>query len=400
MPNRILISLILLVYVASCSQNPIDSELSSSVKTNDFSAQAKERIMQLGCDLTIKPRTSINSSLGKLASGETLCLGDGIYEEIVSIPSTMSLRALNVGKVEIDGRELNAGYQAVLMLHGNNSSVSGIKVHHASRFADTCSIKGEGNHLSSMSCSHGGKHKHKIPLKVSGVGHLIEDSWFYGEGRYVVQCFRGRSITFRRNVARWDSTIPNQRTEPNAAYSIYNCSNITVENNISIDYGLAQTPMKFGADFYGPQNRSIWPEGNQNNYWLGNIAINHAKESKNRRALRLDPSTTLEDNFVTDLYVRGSDYGTGGNSRTSKLKVGRCTMINVKHTGRNGNRRQIVCTGPADISKRYVDRKKTKIALFPWKNEQLIKNDMCAANERQSDWCGTSLSLTDYVLHE
>ena len=99
-----------------------------------------------------------------------------------------------------------------------------------------------------MSCSHGGTHKHKIPLKLGGTDHLIEDSWFYGEGRYVVQCFLGSGMTIRRNIVRWDQTIAGEPDEPNAAMSNYACADMIWENNISLDYGVPETPIDHCSD--------------------------------------------------------------------------------------------------------------------------------------------------------
>ena len=357
------------------------------------------RAQEIGCKILINPGDSFNQAFNQLEEGETLCLNDGVYRQLLNIPSGIKVRALNDGQAEIDGRGIDAGWKGLLNMHGVESMVRGLKVHHASNNADSCNINGKGHIVRLMSCSHGGKHKHKIPIKVSGEGHLIEDSWFYGEGRYVVQCFKGRNITFRRNVARWDLTAPNFKTEPNAAFSIYNCSDITIENNISLDYGTPETPMKFGADFYGPQNRRVWPEGNKNNYWLGNIAINHSIDTLNRRAFRLDPATPTEGSLIKDFYVRGNGVGIVGNRNTNALEVGSCTMESVDRVGSSKMRQELTCQQPADISTRYVNRQKTKDPLFPWQHEALIKKDMCASGERQSDWCTTTKTLTEYVLN-
>ncbi|MCA9299271.1 MAG: hypothetical protein KDA28_09405 [Phycisphaerales bacterium] len=53
-----------------------------------------------------------------------------------------------------------------------------------------------------------------------------------------------------------------------ATFSIYNCSDVVIENNISLDYGVPETRMRFGGDFYSPQNVEVWPEGNQRNQWV------------------------------------------------------------------------------------------------------------------------------------
>ncbi|MCF6193687.1 MAG: hypothetical protein L3J46_05060 [Kangiellaceae bacterium] len=363
--------------------------------------KAPTSLPALDCDLTISPGDSFIESFSNMSSNQVLCLNDGKYQQAMDIPSNMHVRAVNDGQAEIDGNnELGEEWTgALLQLHGSNSSVRGLKVHHARTNSDTCHISGSNNIMSTMSCSHGGRHKHKIPLKIDGTGHLIEDSWAYGEGRYVIQCFIGSNIILRRNVARWDSTIPNEPTEPNAAFSIYNCSDMTIENNISLDYGIPETAMSFGGDFYSPQNASVYPQGNQNNHWLGNIAINHSASTDNRRGQRFDPATDTFNNRVKDFYVRGSDVAFVSNDRMKSIDIASCTLLDVGQLGSIPGQPEIDCGGGADITKRYINRVKTDTLLFPWLNEDLIKADMCANNERQSDWCSSNLSLSDYILN-
>jgi hypothetical protein len=348
------------------------------------------------CTLTIAPGDDFVASFSALSAGDTLCLADGVYPQAMDIPTGMNVRAVNDGMAELDGGGVLGVEWAggVLQMLGDNASVRGLRVHHAGPFSDACTIRGTNNTMRVMSCSHGGSHKHKIPLKVGGSGHLIEDSWFFGEGRYVVQCYVGENVTFRRNVARWDSTAPNEPSEPNAAFSIYNCSDITIENNISLDYGVPATPMQHGGDFYSPQNPSVYPIGNQNNHYLGNMAVNHAVGTNNRFGLRYDASTLTYDNVIRDFYVKGSNVGMVINNAVVDPVIADCTMIDVGQASNVGAN----CGSGADLTTRYVDRVKTTAPLFPWKNEDVIKAQMCAPGERQSDWCQSSLSLSDYVL--
>ncbi|MCF6193688.1 MAG: hypothetical protein L3J46_05065, partial [Kangiellaceae bacterium] len=194
------------------------------------------------------------------------------------------------------------------------------------------------------------------------------------------------------------STTPNETSEPNAAFSIYNCSEITIENNISLDYGIPTTAMRFGGDFYSPQHASAYPTGNQNNHWLGNMAINHAELTDNRRGLRLDPDTNAHNNVVRDFYVRGSDRAFLSNDKMIGLEISDCTLIDVGTVGSIPNQGPIDCGTGADLSVRYENRTKTTVPLFPWPNEARIKADMCSNGERQSDLCSSGKTLSDYVL--
>ena len=349
------------------------------------------------CTTTINPGESFDNAFSQLSAGDTLCLNDGIYYQAMDIPSNIHVRAVNDGMAEIDGNgSLGEDWSGgLLQMKGTNSSVRGLRVHHASTNADACHIAGANNTMRLTSCSHGGAHKHKIPLKVGGSGHLIEDSWAYGEGRYVVQCFLGEHITIRRTVARWDSTAPNNPTEPNAAFSIYNCSDITVENNISLDYGVPETEMKFGGDFYSPHNNAIYPELNHDNHFLGNIVVNHSPGTLNNRAFRADTttSTTIPGGIVRDFYIRDSQTDFAIKS-SYDFDISKCTRENVINESV-----EINCNNDADISVRYQDGSKTMESLFPFSHEALIKRDMCASGERQSDWCTSGLSLGDYIIN-
>ncbi len=346
------------------------------------------------CTTTISAGQSVTNTLNGMNSGDTLCLNDGLYTQGISVPSGLTVKAVNQGGAEFRGGD--SGWSSVFRMAGSGATVDGLKIHYPDNTtSNACSISGTNNTMKNTTCSHGGTYKHVIPLIVAGSGHLIEDSWFYGEGRYVVQCFVGDHIIFRRNVARWDSTTPNEPTEPNAAFSIYNCSDMTVENNISLDYGTPQTPMEYGGDFYSPHNISVYPQLNHDNHWLGNMVVNHSTDTRNNRAFRADSSggSTIPGGVIKDFYMRdvASDFVI---KPVYRFQITDCTRINV-----NGDVSNISCTG-ADLTMRYQDRVKTSEPLFPWPNEARIKTDMCASGERQSDWCASSKSLSDYVLNQ
>ena len=351
-----------------------------------------------GCTSTISSGDSTESALGQLSAGDTLCLEDGVYESGLNVPSGVTVRALNRGGAEFVGGD--APWSAILLMVGSDSSVDGLKVHHpANSTSHACAMEGTNNTMRNTSCSHGGSYKHALPLSLSGSGHLIEDSWFYGEGRYVVMCYGGEGITLRRNVARWDLTAPNEPWEPNATYSIYACKDMTIENNISLDYGMPQTPMDFGGDFYEPAHEDVG-FAPANNHWLGNFAVNHAANAINNRAMRFDPDMQTSDNVVRDFYVRDVKIGFVINTRMTDLVIDKCTMVraNVGQTNTSSGSTAIDCGGPADTQYRYVDRVKTTEPIFPFENEALIKRDLCGSGERQSDWCSSGKSLAEYVI--
>ncbi len=333
----------------------------------------------IGCSLTLTPEDNINLSFGLINTGETLCLDDGKYAQMVDVPIGKNISAVNRGMAEIDGEStLGIQWDGGLLNLTGDSIADGLKVHHASTNADTCFVSGDNNTLRNMSCSHGGSHKHKIPLKLTGSNHLIENSWFYGEGRYAVQCFGGSGMTIRNNVARWDSTIAGEPGEPNATYAIYACSDMSVEGNISLDYGIPETRMRFGGDFYMPAHngKGLVPNSNQ---FIGNVAFNHAIDTDNRRGIRLDPDMPVSGTVIDNFTVNGADRGFMISSTAQNTQIGSCKLTDVTTAG-------ATCT--------HSDTTLPTII-----NQDLIKSDMCAANERQSDWCLTSKSLIEYMLN-
>lgn len=349
------------------------------------------------CNVTISPGNSFEEVFANMNAGEILCLNDGKYQQAMDIPSNIHVRALNDGQAEIDGdsRLGEAWTGGLLQMHGSNSSARGIKVHHAGENSDACHVSGLNNSMQVMSCSHGGRHKHKLPLKIDGSGHLIENSWFYGEGRYVVQCFTGNNIILRGNVMRWDQTIADEPDEPNAAMSNYSCVDMIWENNISIDYGEPVTFMLHCGDICMSTTNNT---PNSNVQYLGNIVFNHNLNTGNNKAFRADQkaSTPSSNIRIQDIYIRSVDAGIVVNPIYDNITVGNCTMINVNNNSLVDGK-EVECNGDADIQNRYVDGVKTGEPLWPWPNEALIKADLCANGERQSDWCTTTLSLRDYI---
>ena len=354
------------------------------------------------CDLTINPGDSFTSAFSQVSIGETLCLNDGVYRQIMDIPSDTNVRAVNDGMAEIDGSDMLGGNTALLSMRGSNSWVRGLKVYHAGELANACAIGGSNNTMIAMSCSHGGHGKHKIPLGMGGTGHLVADSWFYGEGRYVVQCYGGDNITIRRNVIRWDETFLEFADEPHAATSNYSCVDMIWENNISLDYGSpVSVTMKHCGDFCMSTESDSHPTlGNQKNenvQYLGNIVFNHDPSTSNNIALRADQKGTGSKNItVKDFIVR--DVGAAFVFKTDyqNVTIENCTTIDVNNDGQ-AEGQQINCDDDA-LPIRYVNGVATSDSLAPWPNEGLIKRDMCDAGERQSDWCQTNQTLTEYLI--
>ncbi len=364
------------------------------------------------CTLTISPGEIFADAFDQLSAGQTLCLNDGKYVQAMDIPSNIYVRAVNDGMAEIDGQSTlgETWTGGLVQMKGSNSSVRGLRVHHAGENSDACNIAGTNNTMRVMSCSHGGDHKHKIPLKIGGSGHLIEDSWFFGEGRHITQAFYASDITFRRIVARPGLAVNAGQSEPRTGNVLYSTDESIVENSIVLD-GATQSVTQFYKAFSVAAhnvNGDVNPPSN--NKWMGNFAINMpdgSDGSYGASGITIDPDSNVggSGGTIENMTVRGARVGVHILGGATDYTVTGCSLNDLAGaqvtigsipapTTTVNNCDSDSAEAPA---KRYIDGTKTDELLFPFPNEDLIKRDMCAQTERQSDWCLTDKTLSEYV---
>jgi len=370
-------------------------------------------------DKIIAPETAVGDRFTGVTAGQRVGLTDGTYVGFNAgqIPDFVAVEAVNHGMVTINGGDQPTFSDAVFVLDGEGQEGNGLRVGNPTNtMSNAAQIDGINNTLKNTACYNGGSHKHKIPLRVSGTGHLVEDCWAWGVGRYTMQSFIATFCTFRRCVARWDATIANEDTEPNATFSCYNSSDMLWENCISLDYGFPETPMDFGGDFYQPQNAGIYPYGNQDNRFLGNFAVNHSDNTNNQRAYRMDYGTVASGNVLDNFYVRINGTVYVSNPNASSCSIGNITAIDVGSLGdvSTADPTPIVPTGPAETEFQYLNGALTATPLWPWPNEVRIIADFTGPDNRRSTnpaetayqsptnygysaWNAGSLSLKDYI---
>ncbi len=365
------------------------------------------------CTLIINPGTSFVDSFAQLSDGEILCLNDGLYLQHMNVPSNLHVRAVNDGMAEIDG-ESSLGEDwtgGLFQMQGTNSSARGLKVHHAGENADACNVAGNNNIMRVMSCSHGGQHKHKIPLKISGSGHLIEDSWFFGEGRHITQAFYASNIIFRRIVARPGLAARAGQSEPRTGNVLYSTNDSIVESSIVFD-GATQSVTPFYKSFSVAAHDV---DGNinapSNNQWYGNFVINMPDGqdgSFGASGIGVDPDSNVGgyNGIIKDFVIRGASVGVQIIGGAEQYSVDNCEIVDVVGfevsigSIPNPTTSVVNCGGSNQIREypRYKNGVKSESeALFPFPYESLIKRDMCNQNERQSDWCLTDKTLSEYV---
>ncbi|MGE5416996.1 MAG: putative Ig domain-containing protein [Acidobacteriota bacterium] len=108
---------------------------------------------------------------------------------------------------------------------------------------------------------------------------LLEDCFAWGSGRYKFAFYHTDNSVMRRCVARFDRANPTHDggSEPIGAYSIYACSNVEVQDCISLDGDKPDfwiAPGEYSGSFYVPST-----DGPSTNvYFRGCMALNNAMQ--------------------------------------------------------------------------------------------------------------------------
>jgi len=374
-----------------------------STSTNGRYAFAEEQV-----DHTyIADSTNYLTVLSGASAGESIGLEAGVYTDGLVVPSNITIASLyGVGTVNFVGGD-NA-WEAIIQLPNIGGVIDGLIAHDPDN-SNSNAIQVDGTYNQVLNCGayNGGTHKHKIPCIIGGNYNLIEDSFFFGLGRYTIQTFTSEYNTIRRCVARWDSTIPGDLSEPNAAFSNYNSNNNTWENCISIDYNSTPEPMRHGGDFYAPHHISIWPNGNRDNKWLGCAVAYHDRSNdagdNNNFGFRSDPdpTTTCINNVIKDFFIRDmrADFGISTYFGVTITNLTRelitAPLLSDGTFGSSGS--SLDSTNPADIDYKYIDGVKTDELVFPFKHEAIMKEEMAKVADGSRGWVGSGKSLHDYV---
>jgi hypothetical protein len=254
------------------------------------------------------PKKTINSVIPCLSPGSWLYLLDGTYSGsnniIYSLPSGMAalngmlnfpsgnannmitIAALNEGAVFLTGGEgINCDSElspiSGLLLCNPNSAYLVIQ---GLRFQDIRGRSIVGHHLRFYrnefkgGCSTGNCSATAVGTANSSstADILLEENWFHGlGGRYNLIVFNSSRVIVRRSVIRHDggwSDPSNPGGLPEAGLSFYNAQDSAAENVVIVDSNLNYNYW-YGA-FYNLQNTGI-PTPNQNNQFIGNIALNN-----------------------------------------------------------------------------------------------------------------------------
>ena len=272
------------------------------------------------------------------------------------IPSGCTIQAIPGTVVIRDGNGANS---SVITSTGNNISLFGLVIDGAASVTNfgvkllTCG----GTNATIQQCGFEGvptataHHEHFWPMGMGGTGHLLEDCWLFGEGRYLINVQGASDCVIRNCIGRHDGTQVDIG-EPHATFSHYNNDNIIWENNISLDYNEPDSVQNEGGCFKMSSNSN---GSNQDTQWLGNISCFRDPATSNNRGLHFDAKTgtTVANITVTDFYAHFTDANGAGIIYTG-LYTGNMTVTNyTREDGSNDG--SATADGLCDIDAYYVD---------------------------------------------
>ena len=272
----------------------------------------------------LTPKQTIQAGFACLSPGSTLTIRDGTYSgaanAFTGIPNGsagnyITIQAENEGNVIITG--------GLVMAQGNQYIVfQGL------RFQDSNQHPIYGNHLKFLrtefrgGCLAGNCMNITIGTNDFTPGAqfvLLEDVWVHGfGGRYKVLVYNSDSIVLRRVITRFDGATSEMNGDPMADITVYDSSNVEVQNAIAID-GLPYSPnaLDYTASFYNICNATTTTPS-KNHSWRGSIAI---KPTPTGFLMGTEGACDQVGQIVVDVA------GSGGKHGISQLKG-----VNVLYT--------------------------------------------------------------------
>lgn len=202
------------------------------------------------------PKKTISGGISKLASGDTLVIGDGLYTGSTNMIDAYSVKppsgtpsAYTTIKAEHDGGAVidGSGVRQPVLIRGNdtvdgltgsgapqayitlqgivarNSNLQAVEVYYA-------------NHIKLLNVgAYDAGDGNTIVINVGRSTYvLVEGCYAWGNGRYKFSTFHADSVIFRNCVARFDRAYT-PSPDPMGAYAIYSSTNVEVQNCIDID---------------------------------------------------------------------------------------------------------------------------------------------------------------------
>jgi hypothetical protein len=236
------------------------------------------------------PLKTLTAGIGKLSSGSTLIVGNGVYaESLTGMPSGTAaaytvIRAENDWGVLIDGSSFpNTFVNGITVNSKRFVVVRGfrVKMNQASQNNLPVQVAGS-DHVKLIRCagSHGPTDGNAGTFDIGPDSDyvLVEECFAYGGTRYMFITYWSDHTVFRRNVARNDYWAGSLQS---AGFVTYDSVNSVFQNNIALD----SDAQSLAGGYYG-------------GFW-GENKTDHAP----------DTSQVLDGNIV--LHVRTSTYAAG-----------------------------------------------------------------------------------------
>jgi hypothetical protein len=278
---------------------------------------------------------SLGDVFSKMSAGDELIIGDGTYTGDNNkidddVPDGLNyntgitgangdytyIHAENDHEVTLDGE----GQRSLLSFLGkSNIKIEGIRFVRASNGMGITNSK----YITFKTCAFHSYTNNKYG-KIFGITAihgdyetthssyiLVEDSWFWGNGRYSSYAHFSDHVTYRRNVFRTDGAEGSAEGEPTAGLSIYSASDNIIENNIVLD---TTDPSPDGGEksgFYTTISSCTGNPSVSNNEFYGNIAINiegQAFQQDPKNSCGINYNGIFENNVAWDSTGQYSIY--------------------------------------------------------------------------------------------
>ena len=376
------------------------------------------------------PWKSFGKAFSALRSGGVLILKNGVYRESLGTsalqPPSGSAGNLTVIRAETDGGVVIDTQAQSIPLSISNSyiRIEGMKFLNGSQSVGN--LSGDNVQVVRSAFGNAGAGLYDDIVDVSGNGVLIEDSWMWGRGKVGILVGTGdtndlnnvsRGITLRRVVIRLDSYTG---TLGYVGVVMYGAADTTIENVITLDFNTAPTNFDWKGGF---RSRDMQGGAGKSQRYFGTIALNLPYDGyrmsdssyENVIAWKVGGRGGLyEDSYQTGYQIKNATVGVSsqGGIQTNTTSVSNSLLYAVSGGNVGGNYNHFFNTplpagatnaltsdprlkyitrietgSPANgtglgganrgatVTQRYQDGVLTTQPLWPWPNEQRIKQD-------------------------
>ena len=277
------------------------------------------------------PKKTIAAGLELLSDdgGDTLIIKPGTYAENITDIANGKPGAYNIIKAETDGTVIIKG---------------GMDLPYSTQYIQFEGLKWDshqgkhitGHHIKLLRCAlkGGPVTNNNVNLGIGTNDHtpgahhiLIEDSWVYGEGgRYNILIYNSDSIVLRRVVIRHDGGWAGNGYDPEAGVSIYNSSNVDVQNAIVLDSDLKY--QYWTSAFYNVKNDSS-ATPHSNTRIAGSIVLN----APHGGAYGYDDGGAMKDARLENSIAWNSGAGIFMNGDNKNVTAKNITLGHIASTG-------------------------------------------------------------------